>query len=229
MATYEVGVFVTDEAHQYGENNFGDGYRAKSRAETFYQGAFDESEHSVSFVPGFHTPNPPSEDIFASVTTSCICNPEFNCTYNNLFDWWRTYCKHGDCHDFTRAADTNVLISMAGSGGLGGGRFAVTSQGDELCDLPSDYQTYGYGSDFEAMWVAMQEAGHSLINSTDSDGDGDTAHDLGYVYENGTFEQPTITPMGVNGSTNDCGASVDKSNTSQSHMFWSECAESRFK
>lgn len=228
MGTYEVGVFITQDAFDYAEQQYGNGWRPQERAKTFFSGAFDQSEHSVTYIDTNHVPNAPYEKISDSFTAPCICDPLYACSFNNLFDWWRSECK-ADCTDFQTAQDTNVLITMADGGGLGGGRFAVTAQADEICKLPSSYETYGYGSEYHAMWVAMQEAGHSLINSTDDDGDGAVAHDMATVFSNAWYEQKTITPTGVNGSTNECGTSVDKSNTSQTHMFWSECAESRFK
>lgn len=224
MAHFDIAVFITQEVYDYGSNNYGDGFRARDRVVTFIEGAFNEaSNHSATVTGASEVPKAPREKTKGSLTASCICNPNFTCSWSSLLAWWDDWLINANCMDpHTRADDCNLLITKGSDGGLGGGRntepgTAVSSWGQFLVDLPSTYDRFVWSEPGHKMWVVLQEMGHTLLDDQpDKDGDG-VGHDSGNVFFDSTTGKYSISPMGVTGDAmiegyhlNNCEERVDK-------------------
>jgi hypothetical protein len=234
MATYEISVFITQELYEYGNNNYNDPYRARNRAATYLErGIEDYSSHYVTIVKGDKTPSAPREDVHGSFTGPCICDPFYDCTWDNLYDWWVDWYQY-NCKDPHKEAQHTNLLLTAGSGlGRGGGAFAIAGSGQGICDLSQDYLSYGFDDSHHAMWVAMQEAGHSLqsgVDIPDYDDDGHRSnHDTGKVYQHSAHY--TKSPMGVSNEANDCGEPSDPESVVNNgrELRYSTCTTDYFK
>lgn len=71
---YEVQVFVTDALYQHCEQQYGDGFRARDRAETWIEGAFDQLNQEVTILSN-DEPIPAPAEIIRSSDTVCVQNP----------------------------------------------------------------------------------------------------------------------------------------------------------
>lgn len=250
MTTYDISVFITKSLYDYADQQYGDPWRPRDRALKYIKNAVEFfGDNTVNRIYPTETPNPPYEcpDGCANNSFSgpCICDPFYSCSWNNLYDWWKDWYKHSSCKDpHTEAQHTNLLLTKAHDCcGRGGGKFAVAATGKYIGDLPSNYQRAVYGTDeAQAMWVTLQEVGHSLIDegsASDCDDDNSSssnfAHDFGRVYDPSGWK-PYITPMGVTDDTtyNNCCSSMEekKSNINTSTdkgMHYASCAISEFK
>lgn len=230
MASYEVAVYITDALYNYGDSDFNDGYVAQKRAQTYIQGAFDRTSHSVSFVDPDSTPNAPTEYYNKSFTTACPCDPRYNCSYDRLLGWFKDWV---ECNNKPQAADSNLLLSKTDNvnGGVayGGGIYAHAQTGKYVARLYDTYEEYGYKKSHDGMNTAYHEMGHNFMGDTgDGDGDGVGHHDVAGVYDHGT-QDDTISAMKINGDTNDCGDLVDTSNIGGNEMAWSDCCLSNWQ
>lgn len=232
MSTYEVGVWITKELYDYCESQYGDGYRARDRAITWIEGAFDQGSHSVNSVYGSETPNPPTEDITGTRCGSCICEWNNDCCWDNQYDWWVDYYQ-GSCTGLKSANDAATLLTKGNGGGYGTGSFAVAGNGVGIASLDNTYQEFGYYDQHQDMGVVLEEVGHALIDSyslSDGDGDGVIDHDSGRTLWDSANSEHCITPMGMNGDQNNCNTNeFDKSKSDGWALFWSGCAEDHFK
>lgn len=224
MATYEASVHITTDLHQYGEDNYNDGYIAQDRAATYIQGAFDRSSHTVYLNTPPERPNPGAETIDTEYTAACPCNTSFNCTYNSVVGYYKDWL---DCHSY-ESKDVNIVISstsnIGGGETCGCGTHAHSQSGQKICDLDSSYQDYGFTDPFNAMQTSLHEIGHLLLKAfpSDDDGDGETQHDMAFVYNH--VDGNAVSPMYVNGDENNCSTPVDQI-ASGKEMRWSGCCE----
>jgi hypothetical protein len=248
MTTYEISVFITQELYDYADQQFNDPRRPQYRALDFIEGAVEYwGDHTVNRVYPDKTPDPPYECPDGSVNNSfcgpCICRPLDRCCWNHMYDWWKDWYQSSCKDPHAEAADCNVLLTKAHDcAGRGGGKFAVAGAGEYICELPTDWRRALYNTDeAQAMWITLQEVGHSLIDEgdmsqCDNDGDNDSfSHDSGRIYDPSGWE-PYYTPMGVTGDTteNNCCRSMQESksniNTSTDKgMHYSKCSNDNFK
>lgn len=206
MATFDITVFITQALYDNGNFNYGDGWRARDRVITFIDGAFGLSDHDANIDGADVAPAPPVETVHQSFTGSCICNPTFDCQWDDLLAWWDDWLMNADCKDpHPQSSDLNLLVSNADGGGLGGGRndppgTCVAGTGKAVIDLPSSYDPFVWTDAGKGMWVTLQEMGHTLLHDVpDKDGDG-VGHDTGAIVQDIENKQYSVTPMGITGS-----------------------------
>jgi len=230
MGSYEIAVYVTDSLYNRCQDNHGDGYIAQTRAKTYLQGAFDRTNHSVSFLTPPSTPNAPTEYYSKSFTTACPCDTRYNCSYEALLGWFQDWV---ECNNKPKAQDSNILLSNTSNvnGGLAqvpAGTYAHAQTGRYIARLPPSYEKYGMKESHNGMHTAIEVVGHNLIGSVDDDdGDGGKHHDLAVIKDHG-YQKETITGMGIKGSQNECGTYWDTSTIDGNEMAWSDCAVSKF-
>lgn len=230
MASYEIAVYITSELYQYGQNNYGDGYRARERAKTYIQGAMDRHGHTADFVStdGYH-PNVITQKYDTSFTTTCPCDPRYNCSYNNLLDWFKAWI---ECDGKPSGADSNIILSKTNSSsggvayGSGGSKYAHATTGKFVCDLPSSYENYGWSDSHDGMNTILHEIGHNLMQGSGVDGsDPDDAghHDVAALKSR--IDWYTITAMKIKGGENECGDTYSQGYEGWENT-WSDCCES---
>lgn len=248
MATYEISVFITDDLYRFADQKYGDPWRPRDRALKYIKEAVEYwGDHTVNRVYPDKQPDPPYECPDGSVNNSfcgpCICEKNFECCWNHMYDWWKDWYQSSCKDPHAEATHCNVLLTRAHDcQGRGGGKFAVAGTGEYIGDAPSDWQRALYGTDeAQAMWVTLQEVGHSLIDEggmpqCDDDGSTDSfAHDSGMVFDP-VYWPPYISPMGVSGDTtqNNCCDPMQESKSNidtstDKGMHYSICSNDNFK
>ncbi|WP_144240132.1 hypothetical protein [Haladaptatus cibarius] len=237
MVTWEIALYISDRVHYEGINNYGDGYRAQSRAKTYIEGAFEVirneysngSDYYVDILEPTETVPAPQSAIRDSFTANYPCHGiDQEISYDNLVQWFSDWTSCST--DRVRANNCTVLLTYGSTPGGGIGQtsgdkdylHAGISAGKFLGDLPSTYNRYRSKSidSYDAMGTVMHEIGHSLQSfNGEKDGEGDGMHhDVGF-YDS---SKDSLTPMGINGSINECGD--PNGNRSQIELCWSECA-----
>jgi hypothetical protein len=175
------------------------------------------------------TPIPvPIEDTNTSFSACCPCYSScFQCNYDKLIDWWKDW---HPCNDVVDAQNCNLLLTSGGGGGRGGGDYATAATGTGITELPtSDPWEASNFSQAKDMWVTLQEVGHAIQEFSqlnDNDGDGDKFHDTGVTRRADGVDW--VTPLGVNGTVNDCFGSAD-STKKQGDLRYSECTAGKFE
>jgi len=86
--TFEIGICQTQALTDYCMNQYGDKYRARDRAQTFIEGAFDHdgNQHAVDVDPIDKSPTTKTQDCskYNSFQDEYPCDPSGTVTYDNL-------------------------------------------------------------------------------------------------------------------------------------------------
>lgn len=209
---YEVNVYVTSELHQK------EGYTPANRAETYIQGAFNNTGNSVNLSVRTETPSAPiTENPHGEFTVQHPCHPNFDVNYGSLTAWFWDWL---DCNG-DDAKDCNLLITNDTNPGNGvalGDRYASVAGGQTIANIPSSYNVEGGSSSFDAMSAVLHEVGHTFMKA---DVPLDVEHDSGRIFRKNGY--PYWTPMGVIGSQNDCEKSINKNGFDHYKMYWDLC------
>ncbi|APX96925.1 hypothetical protein [Natronorubrum daqingense] len=237
---YEVQVFVTDALYEHCAQQYGDGFRARDRAETWIEGAFDQVNQEVTVLSTDEVIPAPAEIIRGSETV-CVQNPCGSTTtcYPSVLQWWRDYA----CQlESPLAADSNVLLtaalSAAGNRLLSGGRayrggnMAVAYTGRAAADAGTTYSetVSAPNTGANGMHTVLHELGHTLQMTNGEAGaahgnDGYDVHNVGgATTASGGFVPTTaVSPLAdPTASTSECGCGVGDRDAFL--MRWTGCS-----
>jgi hypothetical protein len=227
MSGYDIGIWVTEEEYNDTGWNVRDTVDSLlDAADEFYDNNYIETYVKDNKIAA-PTQNPSCSNSF---TTSAACYYG-EVTYPSLYTWWDSKIDNESGCYLDSEPDANLLLTDWGVAGCGGGNSATAGAGSIGQINGSDDYDSGKGS--AAAGVALQEAGHCIINAPDDDGDGEGDHDVAdQKYHNGYWY---TTPMGVSyydefDSTNECGELItDPSDWDYVDFRFSSCSENHLK
>lgn len=216
MATYEVSVYVTWDLYNHCDSEYGDGYRAQSRAKTYLEGAFSYSSDSINVQTPTERINTPTEKVLDSFDAQPPCTNISEGTYNNLGQWWEDRFSY--CDDISPSYDVDLLLTSYDSeGGICiNDQYACAEGGQHVADLPSSHYLYGCTRPYNSMQTALHEVAHGLLNHSNE-------HEMGYTYDHSGTKAKT--PMATTGQDNVCSNYVDQDDGCW-EMRYSDCCES---
>lgn len=217
MATYDVKLWSTAELY----NN--KGVTPLDRAETYIQGAFDNTGNFVNLSQSSDRVPAPTENPQASFEANYPCDKTFDIQYDRLPDWFDDWlsCNSSEVSDcnllITYYVDDNNGYYIENSDGVS---YAAAAGGQYVEDVPSSYTTEGCRYDFNAMETVLHETSHCL-----SALDADTCHRTGDILNQDGNSY--ATPMASSGTyaENYCGDDVDRSGPDDDcfKMYWNRC------
>lgn len=218
---FEVAVYQTSYLTSYCYSEYGDSWRAQTRAKTYIEGAFNHSQHTISVsTPSFEV-NAPKEATRQQFDAEDPC-ATYRLTYDNLSQWWDD--RKENCSDLTHSNDVDLLLTGE-DGELGvcvGDRSASSEGGIHIADLPSSYYDYGCTRPYDSMQTALHEMAHGLM---DGGSDGFIEHKVGNTVEiSGKMGR---TPFATPGEDNECQKYVESYECDA--MRYSECCESKMR
>ncbi|MFB6233797.1 MAG: hypothetical protein ABEH81_07945 [Halopenitus sp.] len=228
MVSLDIAIHTSEGVQDYCQDQYGDPLKSADVAKVYIEQAFEKINSSGTARIESDAIPVPIEDTNKAFDACCPCYSScFLCNYDKLYDWWKDW--HG-CNNVIDGGNCNILITAGGGGGRGGGDYATAASGKEISDLPtSPPLNAGSTSSPHAMWITLQEVGHALhdfSSLSDNDGDGDKYHDTGVVRKSDGTNY--VTPIGVNGTSNDCFEGVP-SDREQGDLRYSDCTASYFE
>lgn len=230
MGSFEIGLFITQELHDWCANNSteasGGGYAAQDISADFIEGAFNRmSNHSVNVKKEDKLIDAPTENLNSDFRARYPCDRK-NGTgdakdWASLRSWFKEWYKNSTCFvPHVLAKDCAILLTNATGGGSAFGQFATAGGSRIIAEKLSSYSNWGSAngtsdSDPDA-WnkvdTLLEEIGHSLTIATvymnDNDGssnsgDGRKDHDNGALIKHPAYndEYYAITPIGITADT----------------------------
>lgn len=218
MAYYTINLYTTQELYNYCSGQYSDGYRAIKRAETFFEGAFDQhSSHSASVDAQFLKVPAPVEGYNDPFYADPCVGTEYYSWLHNWFRDWRT------CNSAGSSADVHLLLTETNNtkgGAMAYDGYGTAITGKYIADLPSSYSTRGSSDAFDGMHTALHEFGHYAMGSVPDD------HQRGDDRPFG-FSGWSITPMlklgQITNGENYCGDDIDANRVNGFDMYWDGC------
>lgn len=226
MATYEISIYQTNELYNYCKDTYGDGYRARDRAYTYFEGADDYLSDNITVYKPDTGIGAPTEELNESFDAAYPCDRSYTVSYDKLVYWWEDYV---DC-ELGTTRDCDLLLTNANSPNHGRARksqYACAEGGPHIADLPSSYDERGYTDPYDAMETAMHEFAHCVMDGTDDDGTTYNEHAVGDShYHDGDYFETMMTNDTI-GSKNECDDFVDSPDGYE--MRWDYCCESKME
>lgn len=227
MAEYEFAVYLSEALYDYADDRYADPFRPQERTLRYVEGAFRRTPHDVRFDAPSSTVPAPTEEHNTPFSAPCPADADRTCSYASLIRWFRDWLVTTGAR---QGADGTVLLTSTGemNGGIAAGRRCVVRTGRLLCELPARYEPFGYLDHHDGIHSVLHELGHILLSDVgDSDCDDIGHHDTGAVYDR-PFGR-TISPMGLQRATNECGTTFRTDNVVGHELGWSPCCVSRWR